>query len=96
MRYIISMTKINVKILFLVMFLIHICLAPSMAQTSKSDQADELYKKGLTCYMGQGVAKDLKLAKGYFEQAGRLGHPDACFALGVMYAGGEGVASKVV
>lgn len=44
---------------------------------------------GIHHYLGLGVKRNYKLAKGWFEKAAVKGLPDAQYNLGVMYENGE-------
>lgn len=56
-----------------------------------SKQAGELIRQALAHEHGEGVPRDPEQAARLYCEAARLGHPEAMFSLGWMYANGRGV-----
>lgn len=53
--------------------------------------SDSQFSIGRLYARGDGVARDLKKARTYFEQAAKQGHGRAAYSLGLMYEAGDGV-----
>jgi len=64
------------------------------AITSEADRGDAAAQTqlGILYVEGDGVTRDYKKARAWFERAGKQNYADAEYNLGVMYSNGDGVA----
>src|SRR3954470_16727808 len=73
--------------------MILVCAAPCHGQqTTPPADSSALYAQALAAEHGEGVSKDVIKASELYCEAARLGHAQAQFNLGWMYANGRGVA----
>ncbi len=74
-----------------IFFLIGLLLVAACSKKLTTVEAEQSYASGVRYWKGQGVAKNLKKAVGYFQDAAEAGNVDAAIALGYAYQKGEGV-----
>lgn len=65
---------------------------PQLRDTVSTTEPATLNQRGLARYFGNGVEKDLGLARELFLQAAEQGYAPAQVNLGIMYDHGDGVA----
>ena len=68
----------------------------SAAQSADQGDAKAQYELGLSCYHGQGVARDYAEAAKWYRKAADQDYAEAQHMLGLMYASGRGVAKDNV
>jgi len=67
----------------------------SLASAAQAGDPESQYQLGIVYYHGEGAAKDLAQALGWFKLAAEQGDAEAQFNLGLMYGRGEGTAKDI-
>lgn len=60
-------------------------------ETNADNDAAAIFARALACYAGSGFLQDKRMAADGFRKAAELGHADAQYRLGRMYAEGDGL-----
>ncbi|MCG6870660.1 MAG: protein kinase [Gammaproteobacteria bacterium] len=63
------------------------------ARTASPELRDAAFQEAEAAYFGDGRPQDFAVAREAYRRAADLGHPEAAFSLGVIYARGQGVAA---
>lgn len=65
-----------------------------LEQRAEQGDAESQYSLGINYYTGQGVNRDLVVAREWFQKAAEQGQADAQYQLGEIYMKGQGVAKE--